>query len=182
MAASKVKPQALVYGRTTGNQNVPVQVDANGVVQVGGAGGGGTSSTFGAAFPSGGTASGFKDSGGTLMQPGNLDASGNLKVAVISGGGAGVAPSASAHSRVSGSTSSQTALSSNASRVGAAFVNEGDVKCYLKFGATASATSYDVPLLPGEKYELPRSAYTGRIDVIWDAAFTTGSLNIGEYT
>src|ERR1700728_4222330 len=41
---------------------------------------GGTSSTFGAAFPATGTAAGFISSTGT-MAGGNLDASGNLKVA-----------------------------------------------------------------------------------------------------
>lgn len=46
----------------------------------GGAGGGGTSSNFGSAFPTAGTAAGFLNSAGTLMEPGNLDASGNLKV------------------------------------------------------------------------------------------------------
>src|SRR5690242_19537844 len=136
--SNRVKSQELVYGRTSGGVNVPVQVDAAGIVQVGGAGGGGTSSTFGATFPSGGTAAGASD--GTNMQPLKVDGSGNLKVAILSGGGSGIAPSASARSRIVGSTSSQTALASNASRVGAAFVNEGDVKCYLKFGAVASVT------------------------------------------
>lgn len=43
-------------------------------------GSGGTSSTFGAAFPAIGTAAGFKDAGNN-MAAGNLDGSGNLKVA-----------------------------------------------------------------------------------------------------
>ena len=47
---------------------------------IGGAAGGGTSSSFGAAFPASGTAAGFKDSSGTLMAPGNLDVAGNLEV------------------------------------------------------------------------------------------------------
>lgn len=53
-----------------------------------GGGTGGTSSTFGAAFPGTGTAAGFLDDGGN-MAPGNLDASGNLKV-VVSGAGSAV--------------------------------------------------------------------------------------------
>lgn len=47
---------------------------------------GGTSSTFGAAFPGTGTAVGFQDSGGN-MAPGLLDASGFLKVNVAAGSG-----------------------------------------------------------------------------------------------
>lgn len=46
---------------------------------------GGTASTFGTAFPATGTAAGFKDSTGTNMEPGNLDASGNLKVNIAAG-------------------------------------------------------------------------------------------------
>jgi len=54
-----------------------------------GSGGGGTSSAFGAGFPTTGTAIGFKDSTGTNMAAGNLDASGYLKVNVAAGGGSG---------------------------------------------------------------------------------------------
>ncbi len=46
---------------------------------------GGTSSNFGSAFPTPGTAIGFKDSAGTNMAAGNLDASGFLKVNVAAG-------------------------------------------------------------------------------------------------
>lgn len=48
---------------------------------------GGTSSTFGAAFPTTGTAVGATD--GTNMQPLNVDGSGNLKVNVVTGGSSG---------------------------------------------------------------------------------------------
>lgn len=58
-----------------------------------GGGAGGTSSTFGAAFPGTGTAAGFRDSGGD-MAAGNLDASGNLKVNVAAGSGSNPAAGA----------------------------------------------------------------------------------------
>lgn len=54
-----------------------------------GGGSGGTASTFGSAFPSTGTAIGAKDSGGTNMAALNLDASGNLLVAVTGAGSGG---------------------------------------------------------------------------------------------
>lgn len=57
--------------------------------QPGGSGGGGTSSTFGAAFPATGTAVGAKDSTGVNMVPLNLDAAGLLKVNVAAGGAGG---------------------------------------------------------------------------------------------
>ena len=52
-------------------------------------GSGGTASNFGSAFPTVGTAIGAKDSTGTNMASLNLDASGNLKVAVTGAGSGG---------------------------------------------------------------------------------------------
>jgi hypothetical protein len=57
-------------------------------------GSGGTSSSFGAAFPASGTAAGFKDSTGTNMVAANLDAAGFLKVNVAAGSGGNSAASA----------------------------------------------------------------------------------------
>lgn len=59
------------------------------MTQPGGSGGGGTSSSFGSAFPTTGTAAGFLASDGITMAAGNLDASGNLKVAVTGAGSGG---------------------------------------------------------------------------------------------
>jgi len=67
---------------TTGTIN-GISLDTSGAVRVNviaGSGGGGTSSTFGSAFPSTGTAIGAKDSTGTNMAALNLDGGGNLKV------------------------------------------------------------------------------------------------------
>lgn len=69
-------------GDTSHNFSLPVTIQ-------GGAGSGGTSSSYGAAFPSAGTAVGAKDSTGALMSPLNLDASGYLKVNVAAGGAGG---------------------------------------------------------------------------------------------
>lgn len=63
--------------------SVPVAVDPNTgelLVQSSGSGGGGTSSSFGSAFPTTGTAIGATN--GTDMEPLNVDSSGNLKVIV----------------------------------------------------------------------------------------------------
>lgn len=70
-------------------QRADFQSDVNGNLCVNikaGAAAGGTSSTFAAAFPGTGTAMGALNSAGTLMQPMNLDASGNLKITIASGG------------------------------------------------------------------------------------------------
>lgn len=74
---------------------VYAQCDSGGtLLGVGGGGGGGTSSSFGAAFPATGTAAGFEylSSPPTLttgqMVAGQTDINGNLKVNVVTGGGA----------------------------------------------------------------------------------------------
>lgn len=90
-----------------------------------------------------------------------------------------VAPSATAAlTNVSASAASQTALSANAARTGVSYINDADKSCYLKYGTTASATSFSRKLLPGEQWE-PRTLYTGRIDVIWDSG-PTGALRVTE--
>lgn len=75
---------------TTG-QSSALQFDANGYLKVNltNGGSGGTSSNFGSAFPTAGTAIGFLNSAGTNMAAGNLDASGFLKVNVAAGGAGG---------------------------------------------------------------------------------------------
>ena len=49
----------------------------------------------------------------------------------------------------------------------------------LKLGTTASATSFQLRMMPNSFFEVP-FGYTGRIDGIWDAA--TGNMRIGEIT
>ena len=81
VCAFNTSPPAVSSG-----QFVYAQCSNNGTLlgSGGGGGGGGTSSNFAAAFPSAGTAAGFKDSNGN-MAGGTLDASGNLDVNVNAG-------------------------------------------------------------------------------------------------
>jgi hypothetical protein len=148
-------------------------VDGNGdhVTSFGGIGG--TNSSFGAAFPTPGTAAGFKDSTGVNMAPGNLDAAGNLRVSGVGATAAGTATL----SNISASASSVTLLSANAARLGATILNDSAALLYVKFGTTASASSHTVQLVTGAYYEVPAN-YTGRIDGIWASA--TGSARVTE--
>jgi hypothetical protein len=41
---------------------------------------------------------------------------------------------------------------------------------FLKFGTTASATSFTVKIPASGYYEFPQPLYTGAVDGIWDAA------------
>lgn len=145
-----------------------------------GAGGGGTSSSFGSLFPSAGTAAGFKDNSGN-MAAGNLDASGNLKVS----GTLSTTPPASGTStlsNVASSASSVTLLSANSLRLAFTLYNDSTQNCFIKFGATASATSYTIQILPSQFISSKDIGvnYTGRIDAIWTSA--NGNMRVTELT
>lgn len=82
-------------------------------------------------------------------------------------------------SNVSGSASSVTVLAANTSRLGATIYNDSTAVLYLKFGTTASTTSFTVKLQPDDYYEVP-FGYTGTIDGIWASA--TGAARVTELT
>ena len=91
-----------------------------------------------------------------------------------------VASSAASVFTVAASAANVTLIAANASRVGFAIYNESSATCYLKFGATASATSYTVQLSGGAYYELAgHGVYTGIIDALWTTA--TGSARVTSW-
>jgi hypothetical protein len=94
-----------------------------------------------------------------------VDAVGNLKVSSSEPSSA-----SSAITSVAGSASSVSLLVSNAARKGFFIYNDSTKKMYLKFGATASATSFTVILQPDGFYEHSSVIYTGAIDAIWASA------------
>jgi hypothetical protein len=48
--------------------------------------------------------------------------------------------------------------------------NDSSAILYLKFGATASTTSYTVQIAAGGYFEFPQPAYGGLVDGIWASA------------
>lgn len=85
---------------------------------------------------------------------------------------------------VAGSATSVTLLAANDARIGAQITNDSSALLYIKFGTTASTTSYTVVLAgaasaPFSYYEIP-AGYTGRIDGIWASA--TGNARVTEIT
>ena len=85
-------------------------------------------------------------------------------------------------SNVGDSASSVTVLAANASRKGAIIVNDSTAVLYLKFGATASTSSFTYKLSGGESLELPsQPVYTGIIDGIW-ASDAGGNARVTELT
>lgn len=89
--------------------------------------------------------------------------------------------SAATLSSVASSASNVTVIASNANRRGALIFNDADKVLYLKFGATASATSFTVQIAAGGYYEFPAPLYTGIVDGIW-ATGPTGSARVTELT
>lgn len=77
------------------------------------------------------------------------------------------------------SASNQTLLASNTSRKGAIVYNDSTSGAYLKYGATATSTSFTYWVPAGAIWEMPtRPLYTGIIDIIWMTA--TGSARTTE--
>lgn len=73
--------------------------------------------------------------------------------------------------QVASSASSVTLQASNASRKGLTIYNDSTQALYVKFGTTASATSFTVKIPADGYYEMPVApVYTGRVDAIWAAA------------
>jgi ornithine carbamoyltransferase len=80
---------------------------------------------------------------------------------------------------VSDTASSTTLLASNAARLAAIIYNDSTVGLYVKYGATASATSFTYFLDAGESYREER--YTGVIDGIWESD-ASGTARVTELT
>lgn len=161
----------LIRAVSPGNAPVNLQADAQGklLVAVSGAGSGGTSSNYGDPFPTAGTASGAKSSDGLSMQPLNLDASGNLKVA----GTLTTTPPAAATAaltNVAENLASVTLLAANAARLAFRIENDSDGVLLVKCGITASPTSLTVRVLPRGVFSTADLGvnYTGRLDGIWE--------------
>jgi hypothetical protein len=78
------------------------------------------------------------------------------------------ASSASITSLASSATSAQL-LAANAARKGLILNNTDANAVLVKYGTTASATSFTVRIPLNGYWEMPKPIYTGRIDVIWEA-------------
>jgi hypothetical protein len=81
---------------------------------------------------------------------------------------------------VSSSASSTTVLSANTAAVGRAVFNDSSAVLYLKYGTTASTSSYTVQIAAGGYFEFPQPLYRGRVDGIWASA--NGAARTTELT
>lgn len=80
---------------------------------------------------------------------------------------------------VASSATNVTLLAANVTRIGAQIYNDSTQVCYVKFGVTASSTSFTVPLATNTYYEVP-GGYQGQIDGIWVSS--NGSARVTELT
>lgn len=118
------------------------------------------------------------DGGATALTSANGDYS---PVAVSPDGSQHVVQKAATAAVTSPSTSttSATLLAANVARKGATIYNDSAAVLYVKFGATASSTSFTVPLAANAYYEVP-GGYTGIIDGILVSG--TGAGRVTELT
>ena len=89
-------------------------------------------------------------------------------------------PATATLANVAASATNVTLRASNTGRMGLTIFNDSTASLYIKFGATASATSFTVFVGPGAYYELPNPVYTGIVDGIWTAA--AGNARVTEMT
>lgn len=103
-------------------------------------------------------------------------------VAIVDGSGNQISSfsnekaSTSTIARVATSTTSATVLASNSARKKAVVVNDAAANLYVKYGVTASSSSFSYLLQPGDTLE--ENVYTGRIDAI--LASGTGNAEVNE--
>ena len=82
--------------------------------------------------------------------------------------------------QVASSATNVTLMAANADRLGLTIHNSSTQILYVKFGATASATSYSVKIAADGFYELKHPVYTGIVDGIWVSA--DGNAYVTELT
>jgi hypothetical protein len=81
-------------------------------------------------------------------------------------------------SSVAASVTVVTILAANPDRYGATVFNDSTADMYLKFGASASTTSFNAKLRPDGYIETPYG-YVGIVTAVWTSA--TGNARVGEF-
>lgn len=94
-----------------------------------------------------------------------VDTRENLKVVI----GAVEVVSAASITALASLATSQQLLAANTARAGLILNNTDANGVYVKYGATASATSFTVLIPTNGYWEMPQPVYVGRIDAIWSA-------------
>lgn len=102
---------------------------------------------------------------GTNAVPANA----STPLPVASTGPAAGNATASVKTQVASAATNTTILAANAARRGVIIVNTDPNILRIKYGATASATSFTAIIPYNGYWEMPEPIYAGIIDGIWDA-------------
>ncbi len=89
--------------------------------------------------------------------------------------------SAAAVSKVDSAATSTPLLANNSARAGVVLYNSDANALLLKYGATASSSSYTYRIASAQTWEMPNPIYTGPIEGIWESD-GSGSAFITELT
>lgn len=81
-----------------------------------------------------------------------------------------ISPQTATLANVASSASSTTVFAASSNVNGRTVFNDSNATLYLKFGATASPTSYTVQVAAGGYFEFPIPVYSGEVDGIWSSA------------
>lgn len=90
-----------------------------------------------------------------------------------------IKPTTATLANVSSSASSVTVFAAQGAVNARTIYNDSSAVLYLKFGTTASTTSYTVQLAAGAYYEFPQPVFAGRVDGIWASA--NGSARVTSW-
>lgn len=78
-------------------------------------------------------------------------------------------PGTATEANVASSASSVTLFAAGVAN-GRTIFNDSSAVLYVKFGATASTSSYTFQMQPGAYFEFPQPVYGGQVDGIWASA------------
>lgn len=79
-------------------------------------------------------------------------------------------PTSATPANVASSATNVTIFAAASDANGRTITNDSTAVLYVKFGTTASTTSYTVQLTAGAYYEFPQPVYAGQVDGIWASA------------
>ena len=81
-----------------------------------------------------------------------------------------IGPATATTASVASSATNVTLWAAAGGTRGRAVFNDSTAVLYLKYGATASTSSFTVQIASNGYYEFPQPTYVGQVDGIWAAA------------
>lgn len=79
-------------------------------------------------------------------------------------------PNVATLANVASSATNVTVFAADSDANARTIFNDSTAVLYLKFGVTASTTSYTVQINSNSYYEFPQPTYAGQVDGIWASA------------